>query len=142
MEKIRNEISMLMADLDTNILKYDKLASAKYTTWKALQLITIVTGFTTSIVVIISLVTKWTDIAKIICVFLPFLGSFAASLISYLKPLELYIQKVNAKIEFKNLLVSSKIQFAKCSSLDDYQNLLELIIQKIGEIENLQDKKF
>jgi hypothetical protein len=143
MEKNRDEIIALMSNLEECIFKYNNAAKSNYTVWKTLQIISIIAGFVTSIVAVVSFIQgPWTYFAKLICISLPFLGSAAAALISFLKPAESYLQTVNAKIEFKNLLTASKIQFSKCQSLEDYQSLFEKITLKTNEIESQQEKKF
>ena len=143
MEKNSDEIIALMSRLEECILKYNNSARSNYRTWKTLQLISIIAGFVTSTIAIISLIQgPWSYFAKLICISLPFLGSAAAALNSFLKPAESYLQKVNAKIEFKNLLTPSKIRFSKCQSSEDYQSLFETITLKTDEIESQQEKKF
>ncbi len=141
MEKIADEIVSLMVNIENDILRHARGANRNYKIWRVLQFITIITGLTTSIVVVVSLNSAWTVFTKIICVSLPLMGSIAAALNSFYRPLEIYNRKTNAKIEFRNLLSLCRIQLNRCNSPEEYQNLFEKITLEKDIIENKQDKK-
>ncbi|MCS4435212.1 DUF4231 domain-containing protein [Aquiflexum gelatinilyticum] len=121
---------------------YAKVCRLNYRIWYSLQLITLLSGFLTSIFVAFQTQATWTPTIKIICIIIPLIGSLAATIVLQFKVFETWKLREEGRISFQNLVNFSRSQLLKCKSQEDFQKLHEEISLKTNEIENEQSNKF
>ena len=121
---------------------YAKNCRLNYRVWYSLQLLSLLSGFFTSIFVAFQTPTTWNLTTKIICTVIPLIGSLAATVILQFKIFETWKLREEGRISFQNLVNHSNSQILKCKTLEEYQELFEQITLKTNEIENEQANKF
>jgi hypothetical protein len=121
---------------------YAKICRLNYRIWYSLQLISLLSGFLTSIFVAFQTQASWTPTIKIICIVIPLVGSLAATIVLQFKIFETWKLREEGRISFQNLVNFSNSQILKCKSQEDFQKLFEEITLRTNEIENDQSNKF
>jgi hypothetical protein len=121
---------------------YAKVCRLNYRVWYSLQLISLLSGFLTSIFVAFQNEESWSTTIKIICIVIPLIGSLAATIVLQFKVFETWKLREEGRISFQNLVNYSNSQILKCKSQEDFQELFESITLKTNEIENEQANKF
>jgi hypothetical protein len=121
---------------------YAKVCRLNYRVWYSLQLVSLLSGFLTSIFVAFQTPETWTPTIKIVCIIIPLIGSLAATIVLQFKVFETWKLREEGRISFQNLVNYSNSQVLKCKSQEDFQKLFEEITLKTNEIENEQANKF
>lgn len=121
---------------------YAKTCRLNYRIWYSLQLISLLSGFLTSIFIAYQGKDSWTETTRLISILIPLFGSLAGTLILQFKIFETWKLREEGRISFQNLVNYSNSQLLKCKSQDDFQKLFEEITLKTNEIENEQSNKF
>lgn len=132
-EPSRNKI------ITRNYAWYKKATFRNLIAWYALQFITVLSGFLTSILVALSnneyLNSKtW----KIILIILPAIGSFAYTIIIQFRVYELWNVRDKGRFMYNNLYAEFYGQLLLCKSEDEYKNLFNKIIRTTSQIEQEQ----
>lgn len=138
-ESLQKFISKIHTDYE---IWYAKVCRLNYRIWYSLQLISLLSGFLTSIFVAFQTQATWTPTIKIICIVIPLVGSLAATIVLQFKIFETWKLREEGRISFQNLVNYSNSQIFKCKSQEDFQKLFEEITSKANEIENDQANKF
>jgi len=121
---------------------YAKAVRKNYRIWYGLQMITLLSGFFSSIFIAFQSNMIWSSTTKIIAIILPLLGSLSATVILQFKIFELWKLREEGRIAFQNLHNFGKSEYAKCKNDDEFQNLFDNLINKTNEIENDQSNRF
>lgn len=121
---------------------YAKVCRLNYRIWYSLQLLSLLSGFLTSIFVAFQTQASWTPTIKIVCIIIPLIGSLAATVVLQFKIFETWKLREEGRISFQNLVNYGNSQILKCKTLEDYQKLFEEITLMTNEIENDQANKF
>ncbi|MCV9928367.1 hypothetical protein OIU83_11915 [Flavobacterium sp. LS1R49] len=145
-EQIPNDFASLQTFI-TKIHKeyevwYAKACRLNYRIWYSLQLLSLLSGFITSIFVAFQTQETWTFTTRIISILIPLIGSLAATFILQFKVFETWKLREEGRISFQNLVNFSNSQILKCKTQEDFQKLFEEITLKTNQIENEQSNKF
>jgi hypothetical protein len=145
-EQIPNDFSSLQAFIKKIHKEYEvwyaKVCRLNYRIWYSLQLISLLSGFLTSIFIAFQDPEKWTPTARIISILIPLIGSLAATIILQFKVFETWKLREEGRISFQNLVNFSNSQILKCKTPEDFQKLFEEITIQTNQIENEQANKF
>lgn len=121
---------------------YAKSCRLNYRVWYTLQLLSLLSGFLTSILIAFQTQEKWSTTIKIICIILPLLGSLAATIILQFKIFETWKLREEGRISFQNLVNYANSELLKCKAEEDYEKLYEILTLRTNEIENTQASHF
>lgn len=121
---------------------YAKTCRLNYRIWYALQLLSLLSGFFTSIFVAFQSKENWSPTIKIICILIPLIGSLAATVILQFKIFETWKLREQGRISFQNLVNYGRSELLKCKNEEEYQKLYEILTLKTNDIENSQADYF